>query len=83
MLPITQKLKDLMHMVKPFIITSKELKTVLISTTESLGQDFILLKLSSTTFSVKLNSDKRLSQLGIKPPPLLKLKVFERALINV
>lgn len=83
MLPITQKLKDLMHMVKPFIIISKELKTVLISTTVSLGLDYILLKLSSNTFSVKLNSYKRLSQLGIKPPPLFKLKVFERALINL
>jgi membrane-bound lytic murein transglycosylase D len=81
MLPIPQKLKDLMHMDKPSITTSKALKTVLISTTVSLKQDFMLLKLSSTTLSKTLNSDNKLRELGIKPPPLNKLKLLERALI--
>jgi len=81
MLPIPQKLKDLMHMDKPSITTSKAFKTVLISTTVSLKQDFMLLKLSSTTLSKTLNSYNKLRELGIMPPPLNKLKLLERALI--
>ena len=80
MLHTPQKHKDLMDMLKLFIIASHQLKMVLISATMSSRQDFMLSKLRLTTLRKKLHSQEMLSSLGKMPLPLLKLNTSDRAL---
>ena len=76
-----KKHKDLMDMLKQFMTTSITLNMVLISTTLSLSQEFMLSKLRSTTLSIKLHSKQMLSNITEISLALNKLEILHKALM--